>query len=397
MAEGVQQGLVLVGTTFPLGVLSFFFSRPPPGWGCPFLVFFGCFFSSLLRCSRPLLSLAFCAFRPRLPLALAFNLLPPPPFFFFSCAPVVSGCDVLLFPASSALGLGGVQIPPPPRFFSIPLPRRVGVLCLLVPCSVLRVVLWWPASCSCGLLPVVRCHLGQLFVCCAVLCCAPGCCCVLCRVFGPVVSLGCLRCGRVSCLGLGCHLLCCVHGCCVPPLGTVHRPRVLCLTTLFFVVFLWVVCSALCVISRRSLVGAVARSFLWCCVCPRVSCCAFSVFVCLAVCCALSLGPVLRRVAAPCSPRRCAVVSCAVLSRSFWCRCFSRPAHGRGQLPWGAVRSGAAFCCVFLRCVLCAMSVWPCRVGACCCSPLWFVLFVSWGVLLCNFCRVCAVRCCAEL
>ena len=61
----------------------------------------------------------------------------------------------------------------------------------VLPCSVLRVVLWCPALLCCGLRCVVRCSLGQLCVCCAVLCCVAGCCCVLCHVSGRVVPLCC--------------------------------------------------------------------------------------------------------------------------------------------------------------------------------------------------------------
>ena len=55
------------------------------------------------------------------------------------------------------------------------------------------------------------------------------------------------------------------------------------------------------------------------------------------------------------------------------------------------------FCRVSLRSVLCAVCVLPWCVGACCCSPLCFVLCVSWGVLLCVPCPLHAVQCCAAL
>ena len=65
--------------------------------------------------------------------------------------------------------------------------------------------------------------------------------------------------------------------------------------------------------------------------------------------------------------------------------------------PWGVVPSGAVFCPVSLRCVLCSVCVPPWCVCVCCCSPLCFVLCVSWGVALCVPRLVCAVRCCAAL
>ena len=93
---GRPPGRVLVRLTFPLAVLSFFFAWPPPGWGCPclFSFFFPVVFSFLAIAppllARPL-SVAFCAFPPRVPLALALCVSSCPPHFFFllflsSCA-----------------------------------------------------------------------------------------------------------------------------------------------------------------------------------------------------------------------------------------------------------------------------------------------------------------------
>ena len=216
----------------------------------------------------PPLSPAFCAFQPRVPfgLALFIFLCPPPhapppsPFFFFPpvlCPPVLSG--VLFFPTSGFLGLGAAPFPSPPLFFALCLPAiRPGapknpplccflffflpppttgvyvvpcaawccttapafclVFCVVkLPCSVLRVLLWWPALCCCGLLRVVRCSLGWLLVCCAVLWRAVGCCCVLSRVLGRGVPLRCSRCGLRSPFDLRRRVPCCVPGCCAAP------------------------------------------------------------------------------------------------------------------------------------------------------------------------------------
>ena len=112
----------------------------------------------------------------------------------------------------------------------------------------------------------------------------------------------------------------------------------------------------------------------------------FAVFVaaarccvpCAVLCCA-SLGAVLRRAAARCVLRCCAVLCCVAL---VGCRCLLRRALWRCPSPWGPVLCGAVFCSVPPRCVLCAVCVLSWRGGACCCSPLCFVL--------CGWC--CAVR-----
>ena len=107
-----------------------------------------------------------------------------------------------------------------------------------------------------------------------------------------------------------------------------------------------------------------------------------------AVCCA-SLGAVLRRAAARCALRCCAVLCCVVL---VGCRCVLRRVLWRCPLPWGPVLCGAAFS-RFPR----AVFVLSWRGGACCCSPLCFVLCVSRGAVLCVPCPLLSVRCCASL
>ena len=88
----------------------------------------------------------------------------------------------------------------------------------------------------------------------------------------------------------------------------------------------------------------------------------------------------------------CAVVCCVVLLRSF----------GAGAccaVPSGAARRPGALCFA----VLCfpvfplAVCVLSWRGGACRCSPLCFVLCVSWGAVLCVPCPLRSVRCCASL
>ena len=113
-----------------------------------------------------------------------------------------------------------------------------------------------------------------------------------------------------------------------------------------------------------------------------------------AVLCCVSLVAVLRRAAARCVARCCAVMCCVAL---VWCHCLLRRALWRCPSPWGPVLWGAMFCGVPPRCVLCAVCVLSWRGGACCCSPLCFVLCVSWGAVLCVPCPLRSVRCCASL
>ena len=113
-----------------------------------------------------------------------------------------------------------------------------------------------------------------------------------------------------------------------------------------------------------------------------------------AVLCCAWLGAALRRAAARCVARCCAVLCCVAL---VWCRCLLRRALWRCPSPWGPVLCGAVFCGVPPRCVLCAVRVLSWRGGACCCSPLCFVLCVSRGAVLCVPCALRSARCCASL
>ena len=134
--------------------------------------------------------------------------------------------------------------------------------------------------------------------------------------------------------------------------------------------------------------------------CPLPPFC-LAVFVAAARCCVpcallcrASLGAVLLRAAARCVFRCCAVLCCVAL---VGCRCLLRRALWRCPSPWGSVLCGAVFCGVPPRCVLCAVCVLLWRGGACCCSPLCFVLCVSRGAVLCVPCLLRSVRCCASL
>ena len=113
-----------------------------------------------------------------------------------------------------------------------------------------------------------------------------------------------------------------------------------------------------------------------------------------AVLCCAWLGAALRRAAARCVARWCAVLCCVAL---VWCRCLLRRALWRCPSPWGPVLCGAVFCGVPPRCVLRAVCVLSWRGGACCCSPLCFVLCVSRGAVLCVPCALRSARCCASL
>ena len=100
------------------------------------------------------------------------------------------------------------------------------------------------------------------------------------------------------------------------------------------------------------------------------------------VCCGVSLGAVLRRVAARCAARGCLISFCSV-----WC-C-------RVVCPVAVRRPGVlclpALCFVVSRCAVCVLL--KC-VAAWCCSPLCFVPCASRGFVLCVPCPLLPVRCC---
>ena len=194
---------------------------------CFFLRFFPSHAPLLLA---PPLSPPSFASRPQVPLSLAlFVFSYPRPLFFLcflpSCA--LRPCSLWLW-RSPVSGLGcpwpwRVPVSTPLLFvsFLVPPPHPscvcCALFCLLLRFSVLRVVLWLPALCLCGLLRVVRCPFGRLSVGYAVLCRTNGCCCVLRRGFGPFVPLRCLQPGLLPRLGLCCRVPCCVPGCCAAP------------------------------------------------------------------------------------------------------------------------------------------------------------------------------------
>ena len=92
-------------------------------------------------------------------------------------------------------------------------------------------------------------------------------------------------------------------------------------------------------------------------------------------CCGVSLGAVLRRVAARCAASRCVVVRCVVSFCSVWrCRALCC-VLGRCPSSWGPVPSGAVFCLVPPRCV--------CFAVVCRCVVLFAVVL----------CAVCALQC----
>ena len=118
-----------------------------------------------------------------------------------------------------------------------------------------------------------------------------------------------------------------------------------------------------------------------------------------AVCCAVLCVPgcgAAPRWCALCRPVLCCCVLCCFVAL-VWCRCLLCRALCRCPSPWGPVFCGAVFCGVPPRCVLCAACFLSWRGGARCCSPLCFVLCVSWGAVLCVPCPLRSVRCCASL
>ena len=379
----------------PPRVLFFFVSSPP----LPFFFLFSafpalvciCFLSPSLSALLPLflvfvLPPGVCFRSP-----LLSSTLPPspiPPFFLFCPSPLPSPppcpCSPplpLVFYCSRRFLLWLVfffshrlPFPPPPLFFSFLVFVSSCFFCVAVlPSSVLRVLLWCPAS--------LRCVLPWPFV------CAVGCCCVLCHVSGCFVPLLCSRCGPLSCCGLCCRVLCCVPGCCVAPCCCALLRPALCCCALCCVVSLFsvlprvvscpqalsvalrscvvlsprAVCSVLCVFWRGLLLRAVVCRCVFCCVRPGVSCCAFPVpstlcgaglrcAAAVASCCLLGLC-YLWRLVLPCVVV-CRAFSCgAVLYCCALCRVVLWPAVlccglQRGWL--AALLCGAGFCAALL-------------------------------------------------
>ena len=140
----------------------------------------------------------------------------------------------------------------------------------VLPCSVLRVVVWCPALLCCGLLRAVPCFL----------CRALGCCCLLCRVFGRVVRPPCSRSGLLFGFAVRCRVLWCAV-CLGAELRRVAPPCVVLLcAVLFSVLRLVQLLAVLCPWALSVALGSCAfqRRVLWCFPALCALCC-----VCVAV------------------------------------------------------------------------------------------------------------------
>ena len=97
----------------------------------------------------------------------------------------------------------------------------------MLPCSLLRVVLWCLALLCRGLLRAVRCALGRVFVYCAVLLVAAACCAVSLVVLSGGIVCGVLCCLAVVCVAMCCAVLCPWMQCCAALLRVVPASAVL--------------------------------------------------------------------------------------------------------------------------------------------------------------------------
>ena len=395
-----------------LGVLS-----PPPSWWF-FFVFFLFLFCVPLVSGVP----CFSALG-----ALGLGILCPPPslvfFLFFSRAVVCRLCGA----AVVCPGLSGVSV-----------------------CVAVGLVLRWGPVCACALSFGAPC-LWLLLLCCCLLCCACplGPCCLSCLPVvpppPPPAGCGVLCCASscpVSCGAAACGAFCVVPGrvwgacvglgSCAVLFGAVWCRAVLCFfcPALLSCVAAFSVGSGLRAGSRLFLFLCSAFAVLCWCACVVALCAVLScpcgagwcselvpvVFACLllglvvlccllvgpggswclvsVVCCGVSLGAVLRRVAARCVARRCVVVRCVVFFCSVWCCRALCCVLGRCPSSWGPVPSGAVFCLVPLRCVCFAM--------VCCCVVLFAVVLCGVCALGCRAVRFlpsppCAVLLCGPL
>ena len=345
----------------------------PSGLGLPclWLLFFFFFLFPFPPLVAPSLCPALRVFRRMVAWALA--SCPPPLFFsfFLPPPPVVSGVSCFLV----AWGLCA----PPPFFFP---------LLLVFPFSVFF---------SFFFAPVVRFGAGL---------------CVLGRQVCPSVLRWCRPCRCCVCAGWCCVVFAVGPGC---PLLSPGES--------------W--CRALVVLSLSGRVACrpvVRRGVSWCsaavvALCSVLSCACGAgrcfvllpvVFVCLLLglavlccllvgpggswcrvsvaCCGVSLGAVLRRVAARCAAWRCVVVRCVVSVCSVWCCRALRCVLGRCPSSWGPVPSGAVFCLVPPRCVCFAVvcrrvvlfAVVLCAVCALGCRVVRFLSSPPCAVLLCG-------------
>ena len=346
------------------------------------------------------MSLAFCAFWPRVPLALALCVFscPPllfsPPFFFLFvllASPLLVYHEPPLSPTlavpcfrpqvSSALALCGFSSPPLLSFFVFflgPPPTECIVPCAACCPCVLCCVL------CCGCPPrivVVCCAFGVLcraLPCCWLLLCAvlplPSCCpaplFALWLAVAPLATLPravpcpqflcCAALPRtvLLCAGLLSPALFGAAACCVVPSGSVRRPGVLFLPALCFSLLVRALCSAWCAFCCSVLLrGVVWRCAVWC-LCPGGSCCALC----------WSGAPVSS----------CSLGLCCFWRLVLWCVLCP-------LVLWGVVLRCAAGCVICCAAALCAVS--SCVLSWCAAAPL-----VRCCMVLCW--HVCAVPLC---
>ena len=396
--------------------------------GCPFPFPYGTPFHAV----RSLLGLV-C---PLLVLLFLFSLFVVIFVFFCSrCAPVVF-C-FLRFSAAGAWGLGDVRFgcrsPTPLFFFS---PCR-GLCCpppsfpsFLFPFFGFFGALGAPSPPALFLPVVFRSPAAQLSVCSrsfCVCCLSFGCFLVVtaapppwcvfrgfCRVSAPrgVVFLCCVapasllvvvatspppppRCAR-------CALCCPMTPCCAALPSGVLRCCVAvfcaaCRGVVSYLSLLWAAprCALLFVLRSGLLLRAVPC--VWSCRPASFFALRFAIRFCCALPCAVACCVPVCCAAPRCSALCCPVVWCVVVFRSFGAAACCVVPSGAVRRP-GVLRFPAPeFCGVSPRCVLSVVRVLSWCGGACCCSLLCFVLWLSWGVLLCVPCPPPSVRCCAAL
>ena len=411
-------GAFWCASPFPLAALSFCFTWPPPGWGCPSLFRCCCRSSLVVFLGLPLPgSRLVCVSRLAVGCSLVVAPPPPPPFvsgcFRRSCLWPL--CFLFFFSPSSSSSvrprclrlslISGPGCPGPRRLrclFCWPSASRLSVRLslfrafrLAVGCSRVVAAPPPPPLCRAVFVPAARC---------CVPCCAVRawvrCCAALLRVVSPGVVLSC---AVLRSLGAA--------ACCAVPSGAARRPGALCSAALCFAVFPRAVCSVLCVFCRGVVVRAVVRRSALCCVCLGVLCCAFPVLsvLCgavlrcagaLALCCSCGACCCWRLVlwcAAVCCAVSCGVPWCGAGSGGPWlsaggvfrCRCPCLAAWSASLwLVWFAVVPCFPVLCSVVLC---------CRVALCCCALLsccgavgaCFALL--WAVVLC--CVVLLVGC----
>ena len=360
-------GLGVLWSFPPPSLVCFFFFFPPP---CPPFFFFALCLRVRVRGFSLLFFRAVLAVRCRAVVSWAVGRVG-----VCCCGPcAAAGAGVLLrslvrFPLLCC-SLFCCVCPVAPRW------RRCSSACCLwwLPCGlVLGLVFFFcvgflllmpppPPVCCPVLWVVVR----RVVWCCGlwcVLCCVR--CCVACLCSCAVlcwVALLCCCCALLSCaaaFSFSAGFFFAFFRCSLPFRGAVSV-SVLCL------------CGAVLVcLCRCPLCAALVPLWRWLVFCVVVCCvCVFAVGPgcpllppggswcrVLVVCCGVSLGAVLRCVAARCAARRCVVSFCPV-----WCCRVVCRVLGRCPSSWGPVPSGAVFCRVSPRCV--------CFAVVCCCVVL---------------------------